>query len=74
MPRETYKSERHYALEDFCCNGDCSQGRACPRDPRPESSHLTLSDLLLAVGIVGAFGGVIFAGPMFQDFLRGLVS
>jgi len=59
-----YRSERHYSLDasypsDFCCNGDCMQGRLCPRQPRgPSARSWFLSDLTIAlifVGVCAAF-------------------
>ena len=68
--KQHIKSERHYALDDFCCNGDCSQGRQCPRQPRVEApSHFTLGDLLMATTLVGACLGLVFMGPMVQGWI-----
>ncbi len=68
MPHnKPYKSERHRALDDFCCNGDCNQGRTCPREPRPPP-HFTLWDGLMAVGLVATMAFIVFMGPMFQRY------
>jgi hypothetical protein len=53
---ERYKSERHYALDDFCCNGDCNQGRSCPREPRVVVSDASWFWSTLMVSALGVLG------------------
>jgi hypothetical protein len=33
-----HRSERHAALDRFCCDSRCSQGDECPQFPRPAES------------------------------------
>ncbi len=64
MPRDL-RSERPYSLAEFCCNGDCRQGRDCPLVPRrmvDEGEWEPVPDAeviwLLMPFIVGVIGGL----------------
>jgi hypothetical protein len=55
MPRDL-RTERHYALAEFCCTGDCRQGRDCPLtvqpdewEPMPDSEALWMLLLILVL-------------------------
>ena len=77
MPRDTYKSERHCALEatyPSACNQSCNQGRMCDCVPNvdevPNTKRVPWDWDGLAIAALICFGcfGFVFYGPMVQSW------